>query len=242
MPLTGHLGELRIRLLRSLIAVAIAMAGTYGFSNVLIDAMAGSAQADLVFLSPTEAFWTTLKVSFFSGLAVALPFILFEVWRFISPGLLPKERRHALPFVVLGVIFFAAGVGFCYFVALPFALNFLVSFGVDQGLKPLFSVGLYIDFYLKFLLAFGIIFELPIAIVLLAKLGLVTPEGLSKFRRYAVLGNAVFAAILTPTADLFNMMLMMIPLMLFYEMGILGARLFGRSRKQPVDEEAEGRA
>jgi sec-independent protein translocase protein TatC len=168
---------------------------------------------------------------------------LYQIWRFVSPGLLAHERRLAAPFVLLGCLFFVLGLAFCYFVVAPFALNFLVGFGLQQGLKPVFSIGLYIDFLLKFLLAFGLVFELPLAITVLAKLGLVTPQFLSRQRRYAILVNAILAAILTPTTDVFNMMLMMVPLLVFYELGIWGARLFGRKPiRAGVAEAAKGEA
>ena len=242
MPVTGHLGELRVRLIKVIGAVLGAMVAAYFFSDVLIRWLRRPLAGDLYFFSPTEAFWVTMKVSFFAGLFLSLPVILYQIWRFISPGLLPRERRTALPFVILGCLFFILGLLFCYFVVFPFALNFLVGFGTGQGLKPMFSMGLYIDFLLKFLLAFGVIFELPLVITLLAKLGLVTPQFLARHRRYAVLVNALAAAILTPTSDVFNMMLMMLPLMLFYELGILGARFFGRkpSRSHVAEEAGSG--
>lgn len=243
MPVTGHLEELRGRLLKIIWTVLGAMGITYFFSDVLIGWLKRPLAGELYFFSPTEAFWVTLKVSFFAGALLSLPVILYQLWRFVAPGLLPRERRYALPFVMLGCLFFILGLLFCYFVVLPFALNFLVGFGTERGLKTMFSIGLYVDFLLKFLLAFGVIFELPLAITLLAKLGLVTPQFLARNRRYAILVNGVIAAILTPTSDIFNMMLMMVPLLLFYELGIVGARFFGRGRSSSeVVEEAESGA
>lgn len=243
MPLTGHLEELRGCLLRVVWAVLGATLLAYLFSDFLIGWLKRPLDEELFFFSPTEAFWVTMKVSFIAGVFVSMPVILYQAWRFISPGLLPKERRYALPFVILGCVFFLLGLLFCYFIVFPFALNFLVEFGNERGLRAMFSVGLYTDFQLKLLLAFGVIFELPLVITLLAKLGLVTPRFLSRQRPYAVLINAVMAAVLTPTADVFNMMLMMVPLLLFYELGILGARLFGRKQQQPeVAEETGSRA
>lgn len=242
MSVTGHLQELRVRLFKIVSAVLAAMVGSYFLSDRLIAWLRRPLGVDLYFFSPTEAFWVTMKVSFFAGLFLALPVILYQTWRFISPGLLPGERRLAVPFVVLGCLFFLSGLLFCYFVVAPFALGFLVGFGVDQGLKPFFSIGLYFDFLLKFLLAFGVVFELPVIITVMAKLGMVTPQFLARQRRYAVLVNAVLAAILTPTADIFNMMLMMVPLLLFYELGILGARIFGRKKSRPGVREGAGNA
>lgn len=228
MPITGHLEELRSRLIKVIWTLLGGMVLAYTVSDILIGWLKRPLAADLYFFSPTEAFWVAMKVSFFAGLFLSLPVIFYQTWRFVTPGLLPNERRLALPFVLIGSLFFVLGLVFCYFVVAPFALKFLVGFGTQQGLKPVFSIGLYMDFLLKFLLAFGVVFELPLVITVLAKLGLVTPQFLARHRRYAVLVNAILAAVLTPTADVFNMMLMMGPLLLFYELGIWGARFFGR--------------
>src|SRR3990172_10122966 len=117
---------------------------------------------DLISTAPAGAFWAHLKVALLSGLMVALPIMLWQVWRFVEPGLLPKERRFALPFVILSTIFFALGMAFCFVLVLPYALSFLLSF--DSNLKPMLKVGEYIDFTVKFLLAFVLIFELPLAL------------------------------------------------------------------------------
>jgi sec-independent protein translocase protein TatC len=239
MPITGHLGELRSRLITVIWTVLGGMGLAYAASDILIGWLKRPLAVDLYFFSPTEAFWVTMKVSFFAGLFISLPVILYQLWRFVSPGLLPGERRLAVPFVLVGCLFFALGLLFCYFVVAPFALRFLVGFGTQQGLTPVFSIGLYIDFVLKLLLAFGVVFELPLVITLMARLGLVTPQFLARQRRYAVLVNAILAAVLTPTSDVFNMMLMMLPLLIFYEIGIWGARFFGR---KPVRSEAAGEA
>jgi len=239
MPFTGHLGELRSRLFKVIGTVFAGMILAYAGSDILIGWLKRPLDSELYFFSPTEAFWVTMKVSFFAGLFLSTPVVLFQIWRFVSPGLLPQERRLALPVVLVGTLFFILGLLFCYFVVTPFALKFLVGFGMQQGLKPVFSIGLYVDFVLKFLLAFGLVFELPLAVTILAKLGLVTPEFLARQRRYAVVVNAVLAAVLTPTTDIFNMMLMMVPLLIFYELGILGARFFGR---RPVPSGVAGEA
>jgi len=240
MPMLGHLAELRSRLLKVVCGILIASVITYFFSERLIAILKRPLDGNLYFFSPIEPFWVTLKVSFFAGLFLSFPVSLFQLWRFISPGMLSTERRYAFPFVILGSLFFILGLMFCYFIVFPFALNFLVTFGVNQGLESMLSIGRYMDFLLKFLLAFGMIFELPLAITLLARLGIVTAAGLSRYRHYAILGNALIAAILTPTGDIFNMMLMMGPLILFYEIGILGARFFGRKpRAETTMEEAK---
>lgn len=227
MPVTSHLSELRDRLIYSLIAVSIGFALTFSYSQSIINWLRRPLNSDLVFLSPAEAFWTNLKVSFFAGLFITIPFVLYQVWRFIAPGLLPKEKQYALPFVVLSTVFFFLGLSFCYFIVLPFAIGFLLTYKTE-GLKAMISVGMYVDFIIKFLLAFGLIFELPLAITLLARIGLLTPQFLTTNRKYAVLGCFIVSAILTPTPDIFNQSLMAIPMIVLYEIGVLGARLFGK--------------
>lgn len=240
MPMTGHLTELRSRLIRVVWAVLSATLVAYFFSEQLIGFLKHPLSGELYFFAPVEPFWITIKVSFFAGLFLSFPVALYQIWRFVSPGLLPAERRYALPFVVLGSLFFLLGLSFCYFIVFPFALNFLITFGTDQGLNSMLSIGRYMDFMLKFLLAFGLIFEMPLVITLLARLGFVTAAGLSRYRHYAILGNAILAAILTPTGDIFNMALMMGPLILFYELGIIGARLFGRAPSPEMKEAESG--
>jgi sec-independent protein translocase protein TatC len=158
--------------------------------------------------------------------------VLYQIWKFVEPGLLPKERRFALPFVILSTISFFLGATFCFFIVLPLALQFLLTFDPTIQQMPRFSE--YVDFTLKFLLAFGIIFELPLAMTIAARLGLVTPQFLARNRKYAVLVIFVIAAILTPTPDIFNQSLMALPMCLLYEVGILAARIVSR-RRQPAE-------
>lgn len=231
MPLLEHLAELRRRALISAGGVLVAAAAAFSFSDDILRWLVRPLSTPLVFLSPTEAFWASLKISLVAGLLLALPLVLYHVWRFVAPGLYRAERRYTAIFVVLSCLFFALGLAFCAMVALPFALKFLIGFGVERGMTPMLSAQMYVDFTLKFYLAFGVIFELPLAVTLASRMGLVTPAFLARHRRYALLVNAILAAVLTPTSDLFNMAIMLVPLTVLYEIGILGARLFGRSRR-----------
>ena len=156
------------------------------------------------------------------------------MWAFVAPGLLPHERKFALPFVILSTVSFAIGATFALTVIVPFAVKFLVSYKTEN-LVATVSVNRYVDFVLKFTVAFGLVFELPLALTLGARLGLVTPEFLSKNRKYAILINFVIAAILTPTPDAFNQVLMAGPLCLLYEVGIIAARMFGRPRAPKIN-------
>jgi sec-independent protein translocase protein TatC len=236
MPIAGHLEELRKRILVSLIAVGLGFAVSLTLTAPILKWLQRPLGEEVYFFSPTEAFWTHMKVAFFSGLFLASPVVLYEGWRFIAPGLYRRERRYALLFVLLSLFFLMLGLLFCAYIALPFAMQFLISFGTERGIKPLISIGMYIDFTLKFYLAFGLIFQLPLALTLLARMGLLTAPFLARHRKYAFLINAVVAATLTPTSDIFNMLLMLIPLTILYELGILGARVFGAGKRYATDE------
>jgi sec-independent protein translocase protein TatC len=257
MPITAHLEELRKRLLYSVVALAAGFGVSFNYSEELLAWMQlpltitvgfttkspfvvasyTPSPTKLVFLAPAEAFWMYMKIAFVAGIFLALPFILAQIWLFISPGLLPKERRYALPFVVSATLMFVMGALFCQYFILPFAIKFLLTYQTAQ-LTPMISVGNYIDFCSKFLLSFGLIFELPLAITLLSKLGVVTPQFLAKNRKYAILLAFVAAAILTPTPDAFNQVLMAAPILVLYEVGIIMARLVGKKREAPAPDES----
>jgi sec-independent protein translocase protein TatC len=233
MPFLAHLGELRRRILICMVAVGVGFVITFSYSDQIINWLARPMPVKLAFLEPTEPFWVNMKVAMFTGLFLVLPVVLYEIWAFIAPGLLRHERKFALPFVVLSTLFFALGATFALTVIVPFAVKFLVSYKTEN-LVPTISVNRYVDFVLKFTIAFGLVFELPLAITLAARLGLVTPEFLSRNRKYAILINFIVAAILTPTPDAFNQCLMAGPLCLLYEAGIWAARLFGRRAPKPA--------
>jgi sec-independent protein translocase protein TatC len=233
MPFMEHLGELRVRIVRSLIALLVGLGISLPFSQKFVDYLAKPVQATgnhLVFLALTEAFWVQMKVALIVGLFLAAPAILWQVWAFVAPGLHEHEKKYAGPFVVIGSVLFIGGGAFALKVVTPFAIQFLLSYS-RPGLQPMISIGSYIDFLMKFTLAFGLVFELPLAITLLARMGVVTPAMLAKNRKYAILGAFVAAAILTPTPDAFNQALMAGPLIILYEVGIVCARIFGRAPK-----------
>ena len=225
-----HLGELRSRIVRGLIGLLIGLVIAFPFSQKIVDYLARPIQATgntLVFLAVTEAFWVQMKVALIVGLFLAAPVILWQVWAFVAPGLHEHERKYAAPFVIIGSLLFVGGGAFSLKVVTPFAIQFLLSYS-RPGLQPMISIGSYIDFLLKFTLAFGLVFELPLALTLMARMGLVTAKALAKNRKYAVLGAFVAAAILTPTPDAFNQALMAGPLIILYEVGIVCARIFGK--------------
>jgi len=249
MPFLAHLEELRKRLIVCFCAIGVAFPVAFHFRTTLLQLLQWPLMTNVVMgrrfpfiafrskppiatltaLGPAETLWTHFKVAFIAGLFVALPVVLYQIWKFVEPGLLPKERRFALPFVILSTICFFLGATFCFLIVLPLALQFLLTFDPTIQQMPRFSE--YVDFTLKFLLAFGIIFELPLAMTIAARLGLVTPQFLARNRKYAILLNFIIAAILTPTPDIFNQSLMALPLCLLYEIGILAARIVVRRRQ-----------
>jgi sec-independent protein translocase protein TatC len=254
-PLTEHLGELRNRLLVSLTAVAIAFGICFYFSEFIFQLLTAPLHytvtvslkepyisitptknpgLNLVFLAPAEALWMHIKISFISAFILSSPLIFYEAWKFIAPGLLEKEKKYALPFVLTTTFLFLIGSAFCFVIILPFAMNFLLTYKT-ANLQPMISVGRYIDFCLKFIVAFGAIFELPVIVVFLTKMGIVTPEFLAKNRKYAILIAFVIAALLTPTPDAFNQTLMAVPMLLLYEAGIWASKILGRKKDNKSD-------
>jgi sec-independent protein translocase protein TatC len=163
-------------------------------------------------------------------LIVSLPVILFQLWSFIAPGLIEREKRYVVPFVLLATLFFVTGALFCFLIVLPFSLTFLLGYKT-ASITPMLSVENYINFCLKFILAFGLIFELPVVILYLTRFGIVSPKTLAKHRKYAVLFSFVAAAILTPTPDAFNQVLMAVPIIFLYEIGMLLSRITFRIKK-----------
>jgi len=228
MSLIEHLTELRRCLAISLIAIGVSFVASFYFSEQLLKLLTGLITLEkgptFVFLSPAEALWSNFKVALFAGIILALPVVLYQIWRFVSPAFSETERRYGVLFLILVIISFGIGLLFCYFVVLRFAMNLLLSYKTAD-LTPMISIGYYLDFVIKFMLAFGIIFELPFIIIFLTRIGLFTPEFLAKNRKYAILLNFIIAAVLTPTPDVFNQLLMAVPLIVLYEVGIIGARI-----------------
>jgi sec-independent protein translocase protein TatC len=235
MPFMEHLGELRVRIMRALYGLLAGTLIALPFSERMVDWLARPVTKlgyELVFTAPAEAFWVQMKVGLIAGVFIAAPVILWQVWAFISPGLHHHEKKYAVPFVLIGSIMFILGGVFSLYVVTPYALTFLLGYA-RPGLKPMITIQNHIDFLLKFTLAFGAVFELPLALTLLARMGVVTAKMLSKNRKYAILGAFIAGAILTPTPDAFNQTLMAGPLIILYEVGIVCARIFGRRPSAP---------
>jgi sec-independent protein translocase protein TatC len=230
MSFMEHLGELRVRIVRALIALLVGTAIGLPFSQKIVDWLARPVirmNYSLVFTAPAEAFWVQMKVGLIVGMFVAAPAILWQVWAFIAPGLHQHEKKYAAPFVIIGSLLFLGGGAFSLFVVTPYAIQFLLSYA-RPGLTPMITLQNHVDFLLKFTVAFGAVFELPLALTILARVGVVNARMLAKNRKYAILGAFVASAVLTPTPDAFNQALMAGPLIILYEVGIMCARLFGR--------------
>jgi sec-independent protein translocase protein TatC len=232
VPFTEHLEELRHRLIVCFVAVGIGFSAAYAFKERLFSLLAapliGAMQAGdkLVFTGLPEAFFTYLKVAFLAGCLLASPVIIYQFWMFVAPGLYRKERRILAPIVALSTLFFAAGALFGYLIVFPLGFKFFLGFATET-IRPLPAMKEYLGLATKLLIAFGLVFELPLAITFMARLGLVSVDFLKKNRRYAILIFFIAAAILTPP-DVVSQVLMALPLMLLYEVSIIGAKIFGR--------------
>ncbi|HVF37850.1 MAG TPA: twin-arginine translocase subunit TatC [Sphingomicrobium sp.] len=230
-PLLEHLIELRRRLLWCVMALLGGFFVCLYFAKpifaVLVQPLLAAGQGKLIYTDIFEAFFVEVKVAFFAALMIAFPVFATQIWRFVAPGLYAKEKRAFLPFLLMTPFFFAAGASFAYFVAMPWALKFLLGFegdvgGVTQEALP--AIGNYLNFTTRFLFGFGVAFLLPVLLMVLERAGIVTREQLAKSRRYAVVGAAGVSAVLTPP-DVVSMLMMLVPLYALYEFALLSIRL-----------------
>jgi sec-independent protein translocase protein TatC len=245
IPFHAHLEELRTRLIRSFIAIAVGFIISYAFREQLFEILTAPLRSvmppgdKLIFTGLPEAFFTYLKAAFLSGIFLAVPYITYEFWMFISPGLYHKEKRVLIPVILLSSLFFLGGAFFGYFVVFPYGFTFFLSFS-SESLQALPSMSEYLSFSSKLLIAFGLVFELPLVLTSLARLGVVTVPFLKKNRKYALLIFFAGAAILTPP-DVVTQIMMAFPLMLLYEVSIIGAKIFGRKKSVQEDISEENK-
>jgi len=231
----GHLDELRRRLLRSLIAIAIAIAISFAFREYILDVLLIPAPASVgdqvQAIGMTEMIGTYMKVSLASGIVLTMPYLVYNLIMFVSPALTRKEKRYVylmLPWITL---MFLGGVAFCYFILLPPVTNFLLNFGGNQvNIQP--RIGDYVSTVTRLILAMGAVFEMPVIILFLARIGVVTSNWLARKRKFAIVGGFVLAAIITPTFDPVNQTLVAAPLIVLYEMSIWLAKLVQRPRSE----------
>ncbi|MCB0405881.1 MAG: twin-arginine translocase subunit TatC [Bdellovibrionales bacterium] len=235
MPLWQHLDELRSAIIRVLLVLGVLVAVLFNYSEhvivllekPLLDVLP-EGNRQLYFTGIADKFMIYIKVSIIAALAVGSPYILFEVWRFVAPALYKHERRLVLPFMLFGTLSFVGGIVFAYYIVMPYSYDFLINFGssTDQAIITLTE---YFGMTTKLLLALGLVFELPACMILLALLGVLEAGVLEKYRRYAVLGISILAAVITPSPDALTMLIVMVPLYLLYEISIIGVRLVSKT-------------
>jgi sec-independent protein translocase protein TatC len=238
MSFLDHLEELRKRIINSLIGVGVALglswwSADYLFRLVSRPIVAAGVQLNMT--KPTEGFNLELKLAILAAVFLAAPYILAQVWLFISPGLYKHERRYALPFIIFSSLLFVTGGLFGYFVAFPFAVTFLIGWGKNMGLTTIISATEYFDLFVMVELGLGVVFEIPALIFILSRIGLVSAGFLLRNTRYAILIAFIIAAIITPTTDIPNMLIMAVPMILLYLLGVVVAFIFGKKRKTDVE-------
>lgn len=244
MSFLDHLEELRSRLIRSSIAVGAGFLIAYAFKEDLYSLLsiplreAMPPNAKLIYTAPAEAFFTYLKVAFLAGVVGSSPVIFYQFWRFISPGLYDHEKRHIWPFVTISSLLFITGAVFCYAIVFPYAFQFFMSFASDD-IVPMLSLREYLSFSATLLFAFGVVFEMPLVLVFLGRIGVVSSRTLRAKRKYAILIMFVAAAFFTPP-DVVSQLLMAAPLLVLYELSIfLVAGTEKKRAARQAEEEAE---
>jgi len=235
MPLTAHLAELRSRLIWCMLALAGGFIVCYALSDKIVAALQSPPvlvgqpiKVPLQIIAPAEAFVTYIKVGLIAGLFVVLPLILYQLWKFVAPGLLEHEKKYTVPFIVGSAGLFYSG-GVIFYLVLPFIIRFLLSFAKGD-IKAQLSVGYYVTFCVRLMIAFGLVFQLPMAVVFLTQLGLVSSRLLVQYFRHAVVLIFVVAAVLTPTTDPLSLLFMVLPMLLLYGLSILAAKGVERRR------------
>jgi sec-independent protein translocase protein TatC len=243
MPFTSHLAELRSRLIKSVAALAIAFAGCYALAEPIFTFLAAPLKQipvtglTLIGTAVTEAFFTKLKVSFVAALFIASPVLVWQAWQFVAPGLYDHEKHYSRSLFFVGTLFFAAGGLFCYTVVIEQGLYFLLYRYEVIGVVPMLRIGDYLSVVSRLVLAFGVMFEMPVVTFFLARIGLIDHRFLIRHSRYAVIALALLSAVLTPP-DLISQILLMIPLALLYLLSI-GVAYMARSRMNRLERNAE---
>ena len=239
----SHIEELRRRLIIAVLAWVVGFAACYSYAEILFQFIADPARqalpegSSLVFIHATEPFFTYLKVAAVAGLLLALPVILWQLWMFVAPALYSGEKRLAIPFVLCSCLCFATGTYFGFTFVFPVIFTFLINYGIGvSDVKAMLSMGGYLSMSIRLLLAFGLVFELPIVIFFLARLGIVDYAWLARNRRYAFLAAFIVGAMLTPP-DLFSQVSIALPFIVLYEVGVWVARFFGKKKPEPEGEE-----
>lgn len=242
MGLMDHLGELRVRIVRCCIAIAVGFFACWAIVDPIFDILVNPLLAVLpkgshaIYTTLPEGFFARMYIAVVAGVFVSSPVIFYQIWSFIAPGLYEEEKKYIIPIAIMSAVFFICGGAFCYFVVFPYAFSFFVSFATED-IVAMPKVSDYLSFVLKLILAFGIIFEMPLFAFFLARMGVITATMMRKARRYAILGIFIVAAVLTPP-DVVSQLLMACPMLVLYEISIWVAAGFGRKPKTEDDEQA----
>jgi sec-independent protein translocase protein TatC len=240
-----HLRDLRVRLTRALLGVLVGMVVVGAFVEPIFEwlmvpvRLALPEGRGLVYLDPIEPLMVYVKIAIYGGVFVAFPWVLYQLWLFVAPGLYRREKRMVVPFLTFGTVLFFAGAAFCRYVVMPPAFPAMLGIANSATLTPMLSMSATLGIVLAMLLGFGVVFEVPVIIAFLAMIGVVNAQQLAKYRRVAIIVNTIAAAIITPTGDPFNLALMAVPMILFYEIGIILARVLG---KKPAPSQAIAKA
>jgi sec-independent protein translocase protein TatC len=244
MSLVEHLAELRDRLIKVVIALVVGMLiafllydWIFGILIAPYEDIANSTTSitggRLLQVDPLEGFGIRMKLALYGGIAIAMPVILWQIWRFVTPGLYPHEKRYAVPFLVSALTLFVMGAGLAYY-TLPRALEFLIDIGGTDNFVTAFAPGKYFTLITYMMLAFGIGFEFPILLIFMQMAGIITPRQLASVRRYAWVGICVLVAVITPSGDPISMLMLSVPMVLFYEASIIVGRILERRRSVPA--------
>lgn len=247
LPLIAHLIELRARLLRSLLVLAGIFIATLPFANDIYALVAGPLLAKLpsgsamIATEVAAPFIVPFKLCVFVALFLAMPFVLYQAWAFIAPGLYENEQRFAVPLLLSSILLFYAGIAFAFFVVFPLLFGFFTA-TAPEGVSVMTDIGKYLDFVLKLFFSFGLVFEVPVATLLLIRTGLVSPAALTRSRPYIVLGAFALGALLTPGPDVLSQILLALPLWLLFEVGLFLGRHVqqGRSADPAVPDRPDG--
>jgi sec-independent protein translocase protein TatC len=234
MTFIEHLEELRKRIIWAVVSVGAAFAVCWIFAGSLYDLASAPIRANpavtLAVLRPQDIFSLYMKVTLVAAIFFSSPLVLTQAWLFISPGLHPHERRYAIPFVLSASVLFIIGGAFGYYIAFPAALKFLLDWIVTSKITPIIDAVEYFDLFFSIMVALGIVFQIPAVIFVLSRIGLVTARMLAKYFKHAVVGCVIVAAVITPTTDAGNMLIIAGPMLLLYVLGIGIAWMFGRRR------------
>ncbi|MFZ6002561.1 MAG: twin-arginine translocase subunit TatC [Actinomycetota bacterium] len=242
MTLVEHLTELRDRLIKVVVAVAVGMVIAFALYNQIFEILLGPYEdvaasrpeatlgdGRLLQIDPLEGFAIRMKLAAYGGVAIAMPVILWQIWRFVTPGLYPHEKRYAVPFMVSALLLFVLGAGLAYY-TLPRALDFLVAIGGEDNFVTAFAPAKYFTLITYMMLAFGIGFEFPILLIFLQMAGVLSSATLRQGRRYAIVGICVLVAVITPSGDPISMLMLSVPMIVFYEASIVAGRIMERRR------------